>query len=50
MLIEPDGTVLADASAIAEFLDEIYREKLLLASTRSIAPRCAGSSPGSTAR
>jgi len=30
VLIEPDGTVLADANAIAEFLDEVYREKLLL--------------------
>jgi len=30
VLIEPDGTVLADVGAIAEFLDEIYRDKLLL--------------------
>jgi glutathione S-transferase len=30
VLIEPDGTVLAEAGAIAEFLDETYREKLLL--------------------
>jgi glutathione S-transferase len=30
VLIEPDGTVLADAAAIIEFLDETYREKLLL--------------------
>jgi len=30
VLIEPDGTVLADAGAIAEFLEEAYREKLLL--------------------
>jgi len=30
VLIEPDGTVLADASAIAEFLDEVYRDKLLI--------------------
>ena len=30
VLIEPDGTVLADAGAIAEFLDEVYRDKLLL--------------------
>jgi glutathione S-transferase len=30
VLIEPDGTVLADASAIAEFLDETYRDKLLI--------------------
>jgi glutathione S-transferase len=30
VLIEPDGAVLADAGAIAEFLDEVYREKLLL--------------------
>jgi len=30
VLIEPDGTVLADAAAIAEFLDEVYREKLLI--------------------
>jgi len=30
VLIEPDGAVLADAAAIAEFLDEVYREKLLL--------------------
>ena len=30
VLLEPDGTVLAEASAIAEYLDEAYREKLLL--------------------
>ncbi len=30
VLIEPDGTVLADPAAITEFLDETYREKLLL--------------------
>jgi glutathione S-transferase len=30
VLIEPDGTVLAEASAIVEFLDETYREKLLI--------------------
>lgn len=30
VLIEPDGLVLADGGAIAEFLDETYREKLLL--------------------
>ncbi len=30
VLIEPDGTVLADAGAIAEYLDETYRDKLLI--------------------
>ncbi len=30
VLIEPEGTVLADAAAIAEFLDETYRDKLLI--------------------
>jgi glutathione S-transferase len=30
VLIEPDGTVLAEASAISEFLDEVYRDKLLI--------------------
>ena len=30
VLIEPDGTILADAAAIAEFLDEVYRDKLLI--------------------
>ena len=30
VLIEPDGAVLADAWAIVEFLDEVYREKLLI--------------------
>jgi len=30
VLLEPDGTVLADARAIAEFLDEVYREKILI--------------------
>ncbi len=30
VLIEEDGTVLADACAIAEYLDEVYREKPLL--------------------
>src|SRR5579862_8953437 len=30
VLIEPDGAVLADSGAIIEFLDETYREKLLI--------------------
>lgn len=30
VLIEPDGTVLAESTAIAEYLDEVHREKLLL--------------------
>jgi glutathione S-transferase len=30
VLIEPDGTVLSDSAAIAEYLDEVHREKLLL--------------------
>jgi glutathione S-transferase len=30
VLLEPDGTVLADANAIVEFLDETYRDKLLI--------------------
>jgi glutathione S-transferase len=30
VLIEPDGTVLAESSAIAEYVDEVYRERLLL--------------------
>src|SRR5665213_950947 len=30
VLVEPDGTVLCEASAIAEYLDEVYRDKLLL--------------------
>src|SRR5438309_12125755 len=30
VLIEPDGAVLADHAAIAEYLDEAHREKLLL--------------------
>jgi glutathione S-transferase len=30
VLIEPDGSVLADIRAIEEYLDEVYREKLLL--------------------
>src|SRR6266849_4948316 len=30
VLIEPDGTVLADAAAIVEYLDEVYREKILI--------------------
>jgi glutathione S-transferase len=30
VLLEPDGTVLADSRAIAEFLDEVYRDKILL--------------------
>ena len=30
VLIEPDGTVVADVRAIAEFLDEVHREKLLI--------------------
>ena len=30
VLIEPDGTVLAESSAIAEYVDEVYRERLLI--------------------
>jgi glutathione S-transferase len=30
VLVEPDGAVLSEASAIAEYLDEVYRDKLLL--------------------
>src|ERR1700752_4926032 len=30
VLIEPDGTVLAEAAAIIEYLDEVYREKMLI--------------------
>src|SRR5690349_17043378 len=30
VLIEPDGTVLAGTAAIVEYLDEAYREKLLI--------------------
>jgi len=30
VLIEPDGTVLADSTAIVEYLDEVYREKILI--------------------
>lgn len=30
VLIEPDGTVLAGAWPIAEYLDEVYRDKLLI--------------------
>jgi glutathione S-transferase len=30
VLIEPDGAVLAESSAIAEYVDEVYRERLLL--------------------
>src|SRR5207253_396648 len=30
VLIEPDGTVLAGTDAIVEYLDEVYREKLLI--------------------
>jgi glutathione S-transferase len=30
VLIEPDGTVLADSGAIVEYLDEVYREKILI--------------------
>jgi glutathione S-transferase len=30
VLIEPDGTVLAESSSIAEYVDEVYRERLLL--------------------
>src|SRR6266851_860108 len=50
VLIEPDGTVLAGTEAIVEYLDEAYREKLLIGITRSTAPRCAASPPGSTSR
>src|SRR2546423_3820898 len=30
VLIEPDGTVLAGTDAIVEYLDEDYREKILI--------------------
>ncbi len=30
VLIEPDGAVLAEATAIVEYLDEVYRDKLLI--------------------
>ncbi|HZS84761.1 MAG TPA: glutathione S-transferase family protein [Stellaceae bacterium] len=30
VLIEPEGAVLVDVHAIAEYLDEVYREKILL--------------------
>src|ERR1051326_6836346 len=30
VLIEPDGTVLAATDAIVEYLDEVYREKILI--------------------
>src|SRR5271155_2196390 len=30
VLIEPDGTVLAGTEAIVEYLDEVYRERLLI--------------------
>ena len=30
VLIEPDGTVLAGTEAIVEYLEEVYREKLLI--------------------
>src|SRR5579863_5496953 len=30
VLIEPDSTVLAGTEAIVEYLDEVYREKLLI--------------------
>ena len=30
VLIEPDGTVLSDTAAIIEYLDEVYREKMLI--------------------
>ena len=30
VLIEPDSTVLAGCDAIVEYLDEVYREKLLI--------------------
>jgi glutathione S-transferase len=30
VLIEPEGAVLAESNAIAEYLDEVYREKILI--------------------
>ncbi len=30
VLIEPDGTVIAGTEAIVEYLDEVYREKILI--------------------
>src|SRR4051794_41268224 len=30
VMIEPDGTVLAGTEAIVEYLDEVYREKILI--------------------
>src|SRR5437660_11280674 len=33
VLIEPDGTVLAATAAIVDYLDELYREKILIGIT-----------------
>src|SRR5882762_2252248 len=30
VLIEPDGTVICDIRAVGEYLDEVYREKILI--------------------
>jgi glutathione S-transferase len=30
VLVEPDGTVLCESSVICEYLDEVYRERILL--------------------
>ncbi|HJU15069.1 MAG TPA: glutathione S-transferase family protein [Stellaceae bacterium] len=33
VLLEPDGTVLAGSTAIVEYLDEVYRDKILIGLT-----------------
>ena len=50
MLIEPDGTVLAGTDAIVEYLDEVYREKILIGINPVDRAEVRRLSPGSTSR
>src|ERR1041384_1054170 len=38
VLVEPDGTALADANVIAEYLEEVYPDRPLLGATASARP------------
>jgi glutathione S-transferase len=46
VMIEPDGTVLADTAAIVEYLDEVYREDPII-NPVDRAGKCGVLPPGS---
>src|SRR5260221_11345867 len=40
VVIEPDGTTLADANVIAEYLEEVYPDRPLLGATAAARAEC----------